>query len=177
MRSLFAALLLFGTLICAPASHASPFAAMEITPLSEKIVAPGFTLAALDGRESNLSDYKGKVMLLNFWATWCAPCLREMPGMENLSQKFRDDEFVVLGISNDQPRYKKRVATFIKRLNLTFPVLLDSDGKVSDDFSVAGIPVSFLIARDGTVLAHVVGEREWDSVEAFELIEYLLRQP
>jgi len=149
---------------------------MEIEPLSKKIVAADFTLPALDGSESNLSDYKGKVVLLNFWATWCSPCLREMPGMEKLSQHFRDDEFVVLGISNDQPSHKKRVATFIKRLNLTFPVLLDSDGKVSEDFSVAGIPVSFLIARDGSILAHIVGEREWGDQKAFDLIEHLLNR-
>jgi len=176
MKSLFSVLTLCGALICASVSQANPYAAMGIEPLAEKIVAADFTLAALDGSESNLSDYRGKVVLLNFWATWCTPCLREMPGMENLSQHFRDDEFVVLGISNDQPSHKKRVATFIKRLSLTFPVLLDSDGKVSEYFSVAGIPVSFLIARDGSILAHIVGEREWDSAEAIGLVEYLLQQ-
>lgn len=82
---------------------------------------------------------------------------------------------MVLGISNDQASHKKCVATFIKRLDLSFPVLLDSDGKVSEYFSVSGIPVSFLIGRDGAVLAHVVGEREWGSEASFELIDYLLK--
>jgi len=176
MKSLFAVLTLCGALICAPASQADSFAAMEIEPLSEKIVAADFTLPGLDGNESKLADYRGKVVLLNFWATWCAPCLREMPGMEVLSQKFGDKDFVVLGISNDQASHNKRVATFIKRLNLTFPVLLDTDGKVSEYFSVSGIPVSFLIARDGSILAHIVGEREWGGQKAFDLIEHLLNR-
>ncbi len=175
MKPLFAVLTLCGALLCAPVSHANSFAAMGIEPLTEKIVAADFILAAVDGSESSLSDYKGKVVLLNFWATWCTPCLREMPGMESLWQKYRDSGFVVLGISNDQASHKKRVATFLKRLNLSFPVLLDSDGKVSEYFSVSGIPVSFLIGRDGTVLAHIVGEREWGGDASFELIEQLLK--
>ena len=174
MKSLLAMFALCGVLLYAPISQANPFAAMEIAPLSGKVIAPEFTLPALDGVESELADYRGNVVLLNFWATWCMPCLREMPGMEKLSQRFRGSDFVVLGISNDQPSHKKRVATFLRRLNLTFPVLLDSDSDVSERYEVAGIPVSFLLDREGAVIAHIVGEREWGSQEAFDLIEHLL---
>ena len=176
MKTVITILSLCGLLLCGSVAKAEPFSAMEIEPLSERVKAPALKLAGLDGIEKTLADYEGKVVLLNFWATWCAPCLREMPDMERLWQKYRDSDFVVVGISNDQSRYKKRVATFIRKVNLTFPILLDSNSDVSERYEVAGIPVSFLIARDGTVVARIVGEREWGSAEAFELVDYLLQQ-
>ena len=176
MRMLLTTFVFSLGLLNASLANANPFTALNITPMSETHSAPSFELPAPDGRMGKLSDYSGKVVLLNFWATWCSPCLKEMPGMELLWKKYRDQGLVVLGVSNDQKNFGKRVNTFIKRVDLSFPILLDTESEVSDLYDVSGIPVSFLISRDGKILAEVVGVREWSSPEAFALVEDLLLQ-
>ncbi len=155
---------------------ANPFTAMKITPLTEtKKTALNFTLEHLNGTTSSLHDFSGKVVLLNFWATWCLPCIQEMPDMERLWQQYKDAGLVVLGVSNDDAGKRKRVETFIDRVNLSFPILLDPDSTVSNLYDVSAIPVSYLISREGILLAKIVGVREWASPESFTLIEHLLQ--
>lgn len=153
---------------------ADPFADLNITPVTTDVFAPEFNTLNLNGNKTNLSDYAGNVVLLNFWATWCSPCRREMPDMEKLWQRYQDSGFVVVGMSNDEGDKRKRIATFIKKVKLSFPILLDPDSKISDLYDVSGIPVSFLINREGKIVAKIVGTREWASPEAFALIEQLL---
>ncbi len=135
--------------------------------------APGFTLQDLEGKEQPLAQWRGKLIMLNFWATWCGPCRAEMPGMERLWQHYRDKDLVVIAVSVDEGMVR-RVAKFVEILKLSYPILLDAEGVVSDHYQVSALPHSFLIGGDGELIASIVGEREWDSPEAYALIESLL---
>jgi peroxiredoxin len=137
--------------------------------------APAFTLRALDGRAVQLREFRGKLVLLNFWATWCAPCLHEMPSMERLYQTFKQTEFVLLAVSMD--RHGEEVAKpFVDNLQLTFPVLLDRTSEVGRQYGVRGLPSTYLIAPDGLLIGVVIGARDWYRTEAKALIAGLLRQ-
>jgi peroxiredoxin len=124
-------------------------------------MAPDFALQDVDGRAVRLSNFRGKVVFLNVWTTWCPPCRTEMPAMEALYQRLRDRDFVMLAVSADAEG-RKVVAPFVQELGLTFPVLLDPDGQVPRRYRVTGYPETFIIDRNGRVVAHEVGPREWD---------------
>ena len=144
--------------------------------------APGFELATLDGDTTSLDSYEGQVVLLNFWATWCPPCVHEMPSMERLYQQLRARGFVVLGVSVDvdpgEPdangRVQGIVREYVDRLGVTFPILLDPEGGVEDVYNVSGLPTTYVIGRDGRIEGRIVGAREWDSDEYRRRIEELL---
>jgi len=113
---------------------------------------------------TKLEDLKGKVVFLNFWATWCVPCREEMPAMERLYREYGERGLVVLAVNfQESPDTVKR---FMRELHLTFPTVLDSDGAAARDFAVRGLPVSFLLSRDGRILWQAIGSREWDGAEA-----------
>jgi len=148
-----------------------------IVKLGEKkpIPAPNFTLEALNGKKVSLKDFKGKVVFLNFWATWCPPCIVEMPSMEALHKKFKDKGLVVIAVNSEEG--VKKVNKFIKKKGYTFLVLLDSDGTVtSDSYRAIGFPTTYLIDKHGNVVGKAEGAREWNSIESFKLIEFLLKQ-
>jgi peroxiredoxin len=141
----------------------------------ESVAAPDFTLLTLEGRPARLREFRGKLVLLNFWATWCAPCLHEMPSMERLYQTFKQTDFMLLAVSMD--RQGEGVARpFVDNLKLTFPVLLDSTLEVSRQYSVRGLPTTYLIDPDGLLIGVVIGARDWHRTEAKALIAGLLRQ-
>lgn len=159
---------------------ASPLSGMHINAGSERLPAPVFVSEKLDGDKDSgsrvsLSDYKGKLVLLNFWATWCMPCRKEMPGMEKLWQKYRDRGFVVLAVSSDEGS-PARVKTFTEKFNLSFPVLLDPEDEVGTLYNVSSLPATFLIDRQGRVVSRAVGSEDWFSEEAFILVENLLNE-
>lgn len=157
-------------------AHASsPLADLFVVPEVERHDAPDFVLENLRGGNTSLKDYKGKVVLFNFWATWCMPCRAEMPGMETLWQKYKEQGFVVVAVSNDEGS-KKRVETFSKLLDLSFPILLDPEGEVNDQYKVSNMPTSFLIDRNGKIISRIVGSDDWTSPEAIQLVEDLLSQ-
>lgn len=157
------------------AVHAAPLDDLFIVPEVERHPAPDFVIENLSGGDTGLADYKGNVVLLNFWATWCMPCRAEMPGMEALWQKYREQGFVVVGISNDEGS-KKRVETFTRLLDLSFPILLDPEGEVNDLYEVSNMPTSFLIDRNGKIISRIVGSDDWMSQEAISIVEGLLSQ-
>lgn len=136
--------------------------------------APDFQLIDLQGNRQALPDYHGKVVLLNFWATWCGPCRVEMPSMEILYQDLRDKGFAVLAVSSD-PQGSLVTRPFVTSNGLTFPILHDSDYRVSGSYGVRTLPMSFLIDRHGTLTHRVFGARDWNSPEARDLIQGLLR--
>ena len=115
-----------------------------------------FTLSDLQGKSWHLRELKGKVVLVNFWATWCPPCRKEMPDLDALYQKFKDQGFVVLSISDEEAA---KVAPFITERKISYPVLLDPGRKVNEAFVVEGIPKSFVYDRDGKLVAQSIDMR------------------
>ncbi|MDA2922116.1 TlpA family protein disulfide reductase [Patescibacteria group bacterium AH-259-L07] len=125
--------------------------------------APDFTLEDLKGNKVSLSDFKGKVILLNFWATWCPPCRAEMPSMERLYQEFKDSSLVVVAVSWGDA--KKKVKKFVQKNNLTFVMLLDPKKETKKKYPSRYIPYSIIIDQDGIVKNTILGSKEWDSDE------------
>jgi len=119
-------------------------------------IAPDFTLSDLDGRTVRLSDLRGKVVLVNLWATWCAPCLAEMPDLAALYKTYQAEGFVILGV-NDQER-KETVSEFLARSPLPYPILLDPDSRVASAYGVDYLPASFVIDRRGVLRATLPGQ-------------------
>jgi peroxiredoxin len=119
------------------------------------MLAEDFRLTDLAGKEQSLSQYRGKIVLLNFWATWCKPCTTEMPAMQTTYDKLRDKGFVVLAINELED--DARVREHIKQYGHTFPVLMDHDNKVANQFGVVGLPVSLFIDQDGRVQEYIKG--------------------
>lgn len=140
--------------------------------------APAFTAVDLAGDSVRLADYEGQVVMLNFWATWCPPCLEEMPSMQRLYDELRDDGFVVLAVSLDAPPpgqdVRELVGEYVDRLELTFPILLDPEGVVEEAYNVSGLPTTYVIDRDGRIDGKVIGGRHWDAAEYRDRIVRLL---
>ena len=149
--------------------------AVRRTPPAMGSQAPDFQLIDLQGNRQALPDYRGKVVLLNFWATWCGPCRVEMPSMERVYQDLKDEGLAILAISSD-PQGSIVTRPFVASQGLTFPVLHDSDYRVSGSYGVRTLPMSFLIDRNGTLTQRVFGARDWNSPEARELLRGLLRE-
>ena len=129
-------------------------------------------LADLDGVEHSLSAMKGKVVLVNFWATWCPPCIQEMPSLVRLADSIQSDKLIVLAVNvqEKQPRVKRIVA----RLALDFPVLLDHSRAVADAWDIKVFPSSFVVDAKGDLRFKAIGPIEWDSDEAVTLVKQLL---
>jgi peroxiredoxin len=150
------------------------FAALGIHRPTEPVAAPDFSLTTLEGRPAQLRELRGKLVLLNFWATWCAPCLHEMPSMQRLYQTFKDTEFALLAVAMD--RQGEEVARpFVDNLKLTFPVLLDPTLDVGRQYGVRGLPTTYLIDPEGRLIGAAIGARDWYRTEAKALIASLLQ--
>jgi peroxiredoxin len=137
--------------------------------------ASNFTLNSLQGEEISLDQYKGKYLLVNFWATWCGPCKMEMPSLEALYQRFKTEEFDILAISNDMFG-KTVVEPYIKANNLSFTILLDNQLKVSYQFGVVSLPTTFLIDPQGNIIGAKQGAENWVEPETLLYFEQLLHK-
>jgi cytochrome c biogenesis protein CcmG/thiol:disulfide interchange protein DsbE len=138
-------------------------------------LAPDFTLPDLDGKNVTLSKFRGKVVLLNFWNTWCGPCRAEMPSLNNLFLELKDKGLVVLSISIDTS--EEPVRAFISERKLVFPMLMDKKQKVyAKKYFLYGLPVTFLIDKKGIIVEKFIGERDWSSQEMKEKIIKLLNR-
>lgn len=136
--------------------------------------APSFEAVDLRaGKPVTLADYRGKVVLLNVWATWCPPCIQEMPSMERLHRQFAGTDFIVLGVSIDEDPPEK-VLTFANDLGVTFDILHDRSGAIQGIYQTTGVPESFIIDRGGTIVKKVIGAAEWDNPVNAGLIRRLL---
>ncbi len=126
--------------------------------------APNFTLKNLDNQDVSLSDYKGKLVFVNFWATWCGPCRMEIPHFIDLIDKYGKDGFVVLGIALD-PREFNKVPGFVDQMGINYPILLDKTGVSQMYGGIRSIPTTFVVNRDGKVVQRIVGSRPADVFE------------
>ncbi|MEJ2031927.1 MAG: TlpA disulfide reductase family protein [Deltaproteobacteria bacterium] len=139
--------------------------------------APDFILSDLHGKKWRLSDLRGKEVFLNFWATWCPPCRGEMPDMEALHREMTltAQPFQMIAVlSNDDPR---RAAGFARKLNLTFPILVDEEGKAGAEYGITGVPETYIIDAHGILRAKFIGPRPWNSPGAKELLRRYLPRP
>jgi peroxiredoxin len=132
-----------------------------VTP-DKGTVAPDFTLTTLDGKNVSLSDYRGQVVFLNFWATWCPPCRGEMPAMENLHRLMKGYDFVILAVSIDK-KSTYHVKSFVESKGYSFSIMHDVTKEVARNYVVGGIPTTFIIDKNGIISNRLVGSRQWDS--------------
>ena len=136
--------------------------------------APSFKLRNIKGNYESLESYRGEVVVLNFWATWCAPCRIEMPSFEKLYRRYRSEGVTVLAITLDK-NSENKIKSFVDEYGLSFPILLDEKGEVERLYPSMTIPFTYIIDRQGRIVARVDGAKNWESSETFEAIEYLLK--
>lgn len=175
LKAFLTTLIIVLTTSCAsPNSNQLIEAAALIKPTT-RVAAPNFELKNLAGKNVSLFEFRGKVVLLHFWATWCRSCRVEMPVLEELTQKFAGEDFVVLAISVDRGSSKivKKVASGFA---VSFPVLLDPSGEVRKNYEITALPTSYLIGKDGKLSAKQLGAASWSSAKHQNFIEKLLAE-
>jgi thiol-disulfide isomerase/thioredoxin len=153
---------------------AEEFRQMGLQPPKQRLESIDFELQDLSGSTRRLSDYRGKVVFLNFWATWCGPCRFEMPSMEKLYRRFKDKGLEIVAVNLQEDRAS--VQRFVDQYGLSFPVLLDTTGRIGATYGARSIPTTYIVGRDGFVLAGTVGTREWDDEEYLSFFEKLLAE-
>lgn len=141
------------------------------TPTAD-LPAVDFSLKDLSGQEQNLGAYAGKVVFLNFWATWCGPCRAEIPSMEELYLELGNEAFAIIAVNSQEAGTE--VAGFVENIGMSFPVLLDTDGRVGAAYSVRAIPTTYIIDPRGYILGRMVGTRDWFTSEIISLVRDLL---
>lgn len=156
------------TLLLAGGAQAAGFEARAAVP------APELKANDLKGAPKTLADYRGKVVLLNFWASWCPPCLREMPSMERLRVKMAGRPLAIVAL--DSAETVDEVNAFLSKMKLGFPILLDPDGSNTKRWKVFALPTTFLLDARGRVRYVLTGPTEWDEGEALAMIESLLAE-
>ena len=147
---------------------------LGIEILEKKTAAPDFALKDPAGRQIALKDLRGRVIFLNFWATWCPPCIEEMPAMEKLHQELQKEGLVILAVNFQEG--PDRVKEFVAKHNLTFTALLDRDGKVSELYQAWALPVTVIINKRGELAARAMGSKAWDGEEARQFFNELLAE-
>ena len=147
----------------------------KFEPVLEGKTAPDFTLPGLQGKMYKLSDYKGKVVFINFWATWCKPCEEEMPSMqimyEALKKNFQNFELLAVSVDSKEPEV---VESFARKYGLTFPILHDKKGKIKEIYKTTGVPESFIVDQNGIIAEKVWGPRNWSRQDSVNTIMELL---
>ena len=171
---IFLIVILFGILILLQMKD-SFFYQSSVPGLEKGLPAPNFSLPDLDGQMVNLTDYKGRVVLLNIWATWCPPCVEEMPSMEKLYQELQGEGFEILAVSIDESGAQD-VLPFMKKHKLSFPVLIDPKGTLKGLYQTTGVPESLIIDKDGILVEKVIGPRDWAVPEAIGFFRNLIRR-
>lgn len=153
-------------------SHGNPWKDMGVIKPKIAREVYGFALLDLNNEKVDINSFKSKVVFINFWASWCGPCRKEMPAMEKLYNKYKKKGFVILAINYMEK--KEKAKSFIEEMQLTFPALLDLDGSVSKLFKVYALPSSFFIDKKGRIRGVAYGAREWNRHGAMEIVEQLL---
>ena len=179
-KQLAAILLVVGLTAAAVAGVRSGLSA-EFKPVGVGVEAPDFKVTTIDSvpKTKTLADYRGQVVLINIWATWCGPCRIEMPSIEMLHQAYKDKGLKIVAISVDDPGTDEGIRSFVKEYGLTFEILHDNggqEGRVSRDFQTSGYPETLIIGRDGIIRRKLLGAHNWNSAENRALIDRLLAE-
>lgn len=143
-------------------------------PVVAGTAAPDFELPGLDGKTHKLSDYKGKVVFLNFWATWCKPCAEEIPSMQALRENLQAFPFEIVAVSVDTEG-PEVIEPFLKQYGVTFPVLHDRKGKIKELYKTTGVPETFILDQNGVIAEKVWGPRDWNEPGATKVIMDLVQ--
>ena len=162
-------LLAVAFILAPPAMAYEEDALLHLEVAEREVQVIDFKSVGRDGKPLRLSDFRGKVVFMNFWATWCIPCLAEMPAMERLHQRMRGKPFVILAIS--QGDSLEKINAYAKKHKLSFEMVLDLDAEIGTTYRADKLPLTYIISPDGLVLRRAVGPREWDSEEAVRLLE------
>lgn len=145
----------------------------QLTPYNETIDRQ-FLLTDLKGQSHSLSDYSGKVVLVNFWASWCLPCIKEMPELTQLKKQLTGQPFEILALNAGESKYK--VGLFVKQINFDLPVLLDPDSKVFHNWDIKILPTSFLFDGEGHTRYRLRGNPDWNDEQIINLIKKLIKE-
>ncbi|WP_142848983.1 TlpA disulfide reductase family protein [Telmatospirillum sp. J64-1] len=157
-------------------SPGSVEAATPTVPQGQRETAPAVAFTGPQGEPMTLEDFRGQVLLVNFWATWCAPCVKEMPSLDRLQQRLGGDGFQVLTLSQDRQGLPV-VQDFFERQQLThLPAYLDQDGSAGRALGLQALPTTYLIDAEGAIAMTVLGERDWDSPQMIEKIKAVMEQ-
>lgn len=173
LRLVLVTLLILTIAGCSKKESATPSA--PAGPVKEGKPAPLFTLPDLSGKSVSLADHRGKVVLVNFWATWCPPCREEIPSMVRLNTIMEGKPFKMLCISINEEG-KKDVDQFLSSQKITLPVLLDPTNEVARSYGITGVPETFVVDPDGVVVKHVVGGLDWSSKDVVDFLQSLMKR-
>ena len=155
-------------------SPAAPAGAARLDEPSRPVAALDFAAMTLDGKSVRMSELKGKVVFLNFWATWCVPCKAEMPAMERVHQELRGQPFRMLAVNlQEEPA---AIRKFVEELGLTFDVVLDPTGEITQSYGVNNLPLTFLIDKRSKIVARALGERPWHQPSYMSYLRGLLQE-
>ena len=143
-----------------------------LTPVPDKPEAPDFMLHDINENIKELDDYKGKPIIINFWASWCPPCRAELPSMNKAWKKLKDEGIEMIGINIAEEA--ETVSDFIKQYPINFPVLLDESGEELENWSIRGLPTTFILDSQGRIVYRAVGGRQWDNKKILDKIRALI---
>ena len=151
----------------------------DLFPVAPGSKAPDFRATTMDAgpvKTKNITDYRGQVVLLNMWATWCGPCKQEMPGIEALHRSLGPQGLRVVAVSVDDPGLDDAIRKFVADYKLSFEILHEGSGKIEHDYQTSGIPETFLIGKDGVIRKRVIGAAQWNSEANVSLVRGLLAE-
>ena len=141
----------------------------------ETMLAPDFSLKTISGKNIKLSELRGNVVMINFWASWCGPCLQEMPALEQLHQRYKDLGFTLLGVNVEHDI--KEAKDYLKKVDISFPILFDVTNQVSNEYEISGMPTTYLVDRDGNLRKLYIGYQPGSSEEVYQQeIKALLKE-
>ena len=165
-------------IVAAVAFSASHYLRHELFPVELGSRAPDFTASTLDSipKQKSLADYRGQVLMLNVWATWCLPCRVEMPSIEALNKAYGPKGLKIVAVSIDDPGTDSTIRAFVKQYGLTFEILHDAKAAITDAYDISGYPETFIVGRDGVIRKKLMSATDWNSPDARALVERLLTE-
>jgi thiol-disulfide isomerase/thioredoxin len=154
----------------------------ELFPLKIGSAAPDFAATTMPARGTpvrtkGIADYRGEVVLLNIWATWCEPCRVEMPSMQRLEERLGPKGLRIVAVSVDDPGMEQRIQAFVDEYKLSFEILHDAPGAIRRDYRTTGVPETFIVGRDGAIRRWIIGADDWSSAANVAYLERLLAEP